>query len=210
MGATTFTITTEGYNIKEEFDKLVEEAVDNYGENPYNGTISTTKLARELKLPLELEIALEDNHFEDVEKYEDFMFPNKRETTYSKKIKHYSGFTPKWISQKEEVSRKKGVRTLPLFALALESNDSSGRIPSYFTRTVRYPTLTEAKKKAKELALARGENVVVKQIRSNREMLTVGIMNLESDGKEYAKGKVSKSKVYLPVYEINFFVFASI
>ena len=44
MGAHNFLTFGCGDTAKEAFDKLVEEAVYEYGHSPYNGTISTTRL----------------------------------------------------------------------------------------------------------------------------------------------------------------------
>jgi hypothetical protein len=42
MGATDFFTTASGKNIKEAYSKAVEYAIDEYGNDSYNGTISTT------------------------------------------------------------------------------------------------------------------------------------------------------------------------
>lgn len=44
MGAVNFYLTECGKNEREAFDKLVTEATLQYGEDEYNGTISTTEL----------------------------------------------------------------------------------------------------------------------------------------------------------------------
>lgn len=41
MGASSFTVKGRGETAKEVFNDLVEEAISEYGHDPYNGTIST-------------------------------------------------------------------------------------------------------------------------------------------------------------------------
>jgi hypothetical protein len=43
MGATQFIDTTRAYSMGEAYDQLVEDAVNEYGHDSYNGTISTTQ-----------------------------------------------------------------------------------------------------------------------------------------------------------------------
>ena len=42
MGSTTFYHKRTAPNMKEAYNQLVEDAIDEYGNDPYNGTISTT------------------------------------------------------------------------------------------------------------------------------------------------------------------------
>jgi len=42
MGSTTFYHKKTAPNMKEAYNQLVEDAIDEYGNDPYNGTISTT------------------------------------------------------------------------------------------------------------------------------------------------------------------------
>lgn len=42
MGATEFFIKGRGRTIKEAYEQAIEDAIDEYGNDPYNGTISTT------------------------------------------------------------------------------------------------------------------------------------------------------------------------
>lgn len=44
MGAISFYVTGEGKNEREAFEKLVDQAIADYGADAYNGTISTTEL----------------------------------------------------------------------------------------------------------------------------------------------------------------------
>ena len=46
MGACNFIEFGEGRNVREAYATLVEEAVFEYGHDPYNGTISTCTLSR--------------------------------------------------------------------------------------------------------------------------------------------------------------------
>lgn len=45
MGAVNFINFETGKTAREAFDKLVAKAEKRYGDNPYNGTISTTSLS---------------------------------------------------------------------------------------------------------------------------------------------------------------------
>lgn len=42
MGGVNFRLTMSGFSVRQAFDTAVEEAIDEEGNNPYNGTISTT------------------------------------------------------------------------------------------------------------------------------------------------------------------------
>ena len=46
MGATNFDHVVSGYNVREVFDDLVEDAIFENGNDSYNGTISTCSLGR--------------------------------------------------------------------------------------------------------------------------------------------------------------------
>jgi hypothetical protein len=46
MGACGFCEHIEGYNAGECFDRLVSDAISEYGNDPYNGTISTCSMGR--------------------------------------------------------------------------------------------------------------------------------------------------------------------
>jgi hypothetical protein len=48
MGATTFQFKTRGYTLLEAYDSAVEDAIDEYGNDNYNGTISTTRGVRDV------------------------------------------------------------------------------------------------------------------------------------------------------------------
>jgi hypothetical protein len=42
MGASTFTMYARGKNLSDAYDRAVENATREYGDDPYNGTVSTT------------------------------------------------------------------------------------------------------------------------------------------------------------------------
>lgn len=46
MGAEWFCNRASGKNAREAFDKLCEIAIHNYGNDPYNGTISTCSMGK--------------------------------------------------------------------------------------------------------------------------------------------------------------------
>lgn len=201
MGAELYEMTATGKNVKEVFDSLVDEAIYHYGHDSYNGQISTTSLSHEIELTKDVEKLMKKG-FESDEYFNKF-FPEKRYTPYVKKVSHYKSYTPKWVNDKETVTRKKGVRNEQRFAVIPESEIHKRYYPTTFK------TISEAKRDAKKLALRRGENIVIKQFRSNSEMFQLGVMRLETDGKEYKSKRSAKTKVYLPEYEFTFFVCAA-
>lgn len=203
MGATLFTITEYGRDVEKIFKELVDEAIRMYGNSPYNGTISTTSLGYEIHLDDKLEKAILNGDWETLEKNEQKFFTQKWYTNYSKIKSHYNAFVPKWIEDREFVPRKKGVRNLTKFSVIPESQLNKNL---YFTK---YSTISEAKRVAKQTALDRGENVYIVQHRSNGETFKLGLFKLETDGKKYKSARKSKSRVYLPVYRIDFYVYAA-
>lgn len=203
MGATLFTMTEYGRDVEKVFKKLVDEAIHMYGNSPYNGTISTTSLGYEIHLDDKLEKAILNGDWETLEKNEQEFFTQKWYTNYSKIKSHYNAFVPKWINDKENVTRKKGVRNLAKFSVIPESQLNKNL---YLTK---YSTISEAKRVAKQTALDRGENVYIVQHRSNGETFKLGLFKLETDGKKYKSARKSKSRVYLPVYRIDFYVYAA-
>lgn len=207
MGAALFNITATGTDVNEVFDSLVEEAIHYYGHSPYNGSISTTSLGREITPTDKLKKALKEGDWNLLDEYENVLYPEKRFTNYIKTISHYEGFSPKWVSDKETVARKKGVRNITKYSIIKESKAHQANRASHWLYP--YDTLTEAKREAKKLALDEGESVTIKQHRSNGEIFTIGHMELESDGKKHKTKRTAKTKVYLPVYEFEFFVCAA-
>lgn len=203
MGATLFTMTKFGTDVEKIFKELVDEAIRLYGHSPYNGTISTTSLGYEIDLDDKLEKAILNGDWETLAKNEQKFFTQKRYTNYSKIKSYYNAFVPKWVNDKETVTRKKGVRNIAKFSVVPESQPKKGL---YFRR---YSTISEAKRVAKQTALDRGENVYIVQHRSNGETFKLGLFKLETDGKKYKSARKSKSRVYLPVYRIDFYVYAA-
>ena len=209
MGAELFTMTAKGNDVKEVFDNLVEEALRLYGSNPYNGTISTTSLANEIRLPKEVqkskdkkkainELLMEDQYFG---------FIHKWETRYADLgVSHYESYVPKWVADTHKPKIERGVRTERKFSVVKKQNNT--RTKTYLARN-KFPNVTEAKKYAKEQALKTGEEFTIMQHRSNEEMFQVGHMNLIADGKTYKTPRKLKTKVVKPVNEFIFFVYAA-
>lgn len=200
MGATLYIEEAMGTNVKELFNQLVEEAKNNYGDNSYNGSISTTKLGRKVNF------SNEENE-KDIYQSSKF-FPEKRQTNYSETgIDHYKAFTPKWVKEEVSPKKEKGVRQVQKFSVML-TKYASKQTKRYMAEN-SFDTLTEAKQKAKEMALIFEQDVTIKKHRSNGEMFEIGKFELISDGKKYKSSRKSKSKVYKPVKKYMFFVFAA-
>lgn len=209
MGAELFTMSAKGNDVKEVFDNLVEESLFMYGNNPYNGTISTTSLANEIRLPKEVqkskdkkkalgEVLMEDQYFGFVRKWE---------THYADLgAVHYESYVPKWVTDTRKPKIERGVRTERKFSVVKKQNNT--RTKTYQARN-KFPNITEAKKYAKEQALKTGEEFTIMQHRSNDEMFQVGHMNLIADGKTYKTPRKLKTKVVKPVNEFIFFVYAA-
>lgn len=210
MGATTYTIKAKGANVKEVFNSLVDDAVYEYGHDSYNGSISTTSLSKEIKLPQE--ILKGKNKYKKIYEYfdknEDKLFPSKWETTYAVLgVNHYEAFAPEWVENEDIPERENGVKTIAKFSIMLEE-EAYMKTRAYQAHN-KYETLGEAKREAKAMALKFGQNVTIKKHRSNGEMFQLGHMNLISDGKEYKSARTAKTKIYKPIYEFMFFVYAS-
>lgn len=213
MGATTFTITAQGNNVKEVFNELVEEALNMYGHDPYNGTISTTSLANEVHLPKKVQNAKNKNKAinELLMDDEDFGFIHKWETRYADLgVAHYESYVPKWITDTRKPKIEKGVKTEKKFSVVKKQNNSYNTITKSYQARNEFPNITEAKKYAKEQALKTGEEFTIMQHRSNREMFQVGHMSLIADGKTYKTPCRLKTKVVKPVNEFIFFVYAAL
>ena len=209
MGAELFTMTEKGNDVKEVFNNLVEEALYMYGNDPYNGTISTTSLANEVRLPKEVQNSKNKNKAinELLMKDENFGFIHKWETRYADLgVSHYESYVPKWVADARKPKIKRGVRTERKFSVVKKQNNT--RTKSYQARN-DFPNVTEAKKYAKEQALKTGEEFTIMQHRSNDEMFQVGHMNLIADGKTYKTPRKLKTKVVKPVNEFIFFVYAA-
>lgn len=198
MGGTTLIMIEKGHDVNELFDSLVDEAIYHDGHSEYNGTISTTSLGHEIK-DEKLKKALKNDNWKVIEEYDNILFREKRKTNYALILDHYKAFTPKWVKKQSEVKRQKGVQTLQQFTFKIKGKET------YKT----YSTLTECKKHAKAAALYYGVNIEILQKRSNKERIVVGEFVLETDGKEYKSKRESKTKVYLPINEVHFFVYAS-
>lgn len=210
MGATTFTIKAKGNNVRQVFNDLVEDAIMRYGHDSYNGTISTTSLADKVYIPENLLKGKNKdkkiNNYID-ENYED-IFYDKYETRYADLgVDHYKSYSAEWQNYEYTPKREKGVRTLTKFSL-VEKDGERFKTKTYQSLKV-YDTLAEAKRGAKEMALRKGEAITIKKHRSNGEMFTLGHIDLVSDGKKYKSARTAKTKIYKPIYEFMFFVYAA-
>lgn len=204
MGGTTFEVVEYGTNVKEVFNSLYDNAKWEYGTDPYNGTISTTSLGREIIPNDKLKKALKKRDWKTLEEFDNELYPEKRVTRYIKELAHYEAYSTKWVDLKETVSRQKGVQTLKRFVV-ISASQVNNR-PFYLNT---YDTLSEAKRVAKEKSLQNEEKVYVFQMRSDKSKVKIGAFDLQSDGKKYKSKRISKTKVYLPTYKFTFFVFAA-
>lgn len=208
MGATTYTITAQGNNVREVFNELVEEALHMYGHDPYSGEISTTSLSTKLNLPKEVQNA--KNKKKAMDKFlmddEDFGFVSKWETRYvDLGPVRYESYVPQWVADTHKPKIEKGVKTEKKFSVVrsqkiVETRSQAGN---------EFQTITEAKKYAKEQALKTGEDFTIMQHRSNGRIFQVGHMKLIADGKSYKTPRKLKNKVVKPVNEYIFFVYAA-
>lgn len=199
MGAVTFELETKGNNVEELFEQLQKEAIYEYGNNPYNGTISTTSLANEIKLTDDIKKLFKKKDYDELDR---IFYPEKWYTQYTKEIDYFKRYAPKWVNDIETVKRQKGVTTLKEYGL--KSNVYLG-VHSY----KRYNTITEAKQNARKLSIELGENIEIVQHRSNGDTFRLGEMELQTDGKEFKTKRTVKSAVYLPTYTIRFYVYAA-
>lgn len=212
MGATTFVQDERGTNVNEVFEMLVNDAKSMYGEDPYNGTISTTSLGREIHLPNEVLSAKDKDKAinEFLSKNSDFGFTNKWETRYANLgVVHYEAFTPKWEQDEIKPERKKGVRTESKFSVVPRSDRKTRPFTKAYQANNKFETLAEAKNFAKKRSLETGKEMTITKHRSNGEMFQLGHMKLVSDGKTYKKSKKLKTKTFKPVYDFLFFVYAA-
>lgn len=208
MGATTYTITAQGNNVREVFNELVEEALHMYGHDSYNGTISTTTLSNKLNLPKEVQNA--KNKKKAMNKFlmndGDFGFVSKWETRYvNLGPVHYESYVPQWVADAHKPKIEKGVKTEKKFSVVRSQNIVATRSQA----GNEFQTITEAKKYAKEQALKTGEDFTIMQHRSNGRIFQVGHMNLIADGKTYKTPCKLKTKFVKPVNEYIFFVYAA-
>lgn len=199
MGAVTFELETIGNDVNEEFNNLVEEAIHGYGNNPYNGTISTTSLGSEIELTNEIKKLFKN---EDYDKLYRIFYPEKRYTQYTKETDHFKRYVPKWEDNREVVRRKKGVRTIKQYSL---------KPKKYLGPRIhkRYDSIGEAKRAAKKLSIEYGTSIEIVQHRSNGDTFRLGEMSLQTDGKKFRTQRTVKSAVYLPVYKFTFYVCAA-
>ena len=210
MGATTYTIIGKGTNVREVFNSLVDDSICYHGIDPYNGQISTTTLGREVKLPEDILQAKDRNNkiYDYVDDNDRRMYPTKRKSNYANLgVHHYRAFTPEWEDDEEVVKRQNGVRTIDRFSVVAKKDANRKTRTSQANDS--FLTLRDAKREAKEMALKYGESMTIKKHRTNGDMFTLGHMNLVSDGKEYKTARKAKNKLYKPIYEFMFFVFAS-
>lgn len=199
MGATLFMQSAKGTDVNKVFDYLSDAATSEYGYDPYNGTISTTSLGREYKIPEQFKT--KKAKLAHLDKNFDNLFTEKRVSRYANLgILYYNAFSPQWEANKETFAKKKGVTMKQVFGVVNKET-----LNIYGT----YNSLGDAKKEAKELCLKYGKEYIIVQYRSNREYVRLGYMNLVADKKEYKSARQSKTKIYKPIYEFVFFVYAA-
>jgi hypothetical protein len=108
MGACRFSKFYIGKKSPQEaFDELCNEAISEYGNNPYNGTISTTDLVKVVELPTRVSPQkFLENNAENVDKWCCWCVELKR--SYLQKAK----------KQYPILKGKKGIRAYIFFGLA--------------------------------------------------------------------------------------------
>lgn len=199
MGASLFVQSAKGADVNEVFDYLSQAATAEYGYDPYNGTISTTRLGREYKIPEQFKT--KKAKLAHLDKNFDNLFPEKWVSRYSNLgVLYYNAFSPKWEENRETFGKKKGVTMKQRFGVINKKT-----LNMYST----YNTLGDAKKEAKQLCLKYGKEYIIVQYRSNGEYVRLGYMDLIPDKKEYKSARQSKTKIYKPIYEFIFFVYAA-
>lgn len=204
MGATTYITTGQGAKVENVFNGLVKDALFEYGHDSYNGTISTTSLGANItnKIPanvLKNKKAL--NNFLDNDENYQLLFPKKWETTYiDLGIDHYKAYSTTWFADKETPQRKKGVTTKQEFSYGIKNTSHNSRT---------FGTLSEAKNDAKNYMKIMKQRITLFQHRSDGSKFQIGYFDLTTDGKKYKTARQSKTKIYMPVNEYIFFVYAA-
>lgn len=199
MGAVLFELEVKGNDVGKEFEQLQREAIYEYGNDPYNGTISTTSLDKEIRLTDSIKEMFKKKNYDELDR---IFYPEKRCTQYTKEVDHFKRYAPKWENGRETVKRQKGVTTIKKYGL---KSDIYLGGHSY----KKYNTITEAKKAAKQLSIELGADITIVQYRSNGDTFSLGKMELQTDGKEFRTKRTVKSAVYLPTYKIKFYVYAA-
>jgi hypothetical protein len=204
MGATVYNIEIKTNDLKKTFNELVEKAILHYGDDPYNGTISTTSLGANITEEIPANILKNEKKLRDfINDIENdaIIYPRKWETAYiDLGIDHYKAFTPTWKADKETPKRQKGVKTVQKYSYGVKNSRNHSR---------QYNNLTEAKRDAKEYTKLMKKDITVYQHRSNGEKFKLGEMQLITDGKEYKSARKTKTKTYLPIRKYILFVYAA-
>ena len=198
MGGTTIIEVATGRCVVEEFNRLVEQAIFMKGHSPYNGTISTTTLKKEIILSekenAELLKALKSNH--GLDKFDSILYSDKRETNYIKEFLFYRQYKPVFI---QLIGNQRNVKG---YAIRIK-NGSEGSYLNFNN------TLAEAKTIAREHAIQFGEpyEILVKNKDDVVERYA-DVLLRETDKTSQIKEK-KKNSVYLPNYKFYFFCFVS-
>jgi hypothetical protein len=128
MGATTFYHKTTAPSMKEGYNDLIEDAINEYGNDPYNGTISTTSSFRDVTAKFK---DSKKSLREYVENSYDFMGKRdcwciciKEPKTNSNKIKSQVELNPQigkrvWETKYEVYSNERLIGSHPLQAGAI-------------------------------------------------------------------------------------------
>ena len=197
------------HNVKETFNDLVRDVIWEKGNNVLNGEISTTSLDSEILIPKVI-TKNKKLFLEWVEENHDLVYPIHRRTQYSKLEKlHYQAFTVEWSDNKKRPMREVGVTNKKRYSLVLKTEEDLVNQEDALERGFTYDTLTEAKIEAKKIALATGEEVTIKQHRSDGALFNLGHILLTTDGKAYKSERRAKNKIYKPIYKVAFFIYAT-
>lgn len=195
MGGTTLIKTATGRCVKEEFNRLVEEAIFMYGNSPYNGSISTTSLNKEIKSE-SAEILKELKSSYDLEKYDSILYSDKRETNYIKELIFYRQYKPAFV---QLIANQKNVK-----GYAIRMKDGSEGRHLKFNNT-----LAEAKTIAKEQAIELGKEFEIFVKNKSDVIQKYADVLLEETDKTSKSKLVKKNTVYLPNYKFYFFCYVS-
>ena len=196
MGENLYCTEIESRDIRLVFNQLVDNARYSYGDDPYNGTISTTSLARIIYYSDKYgkRIASKFNK-EPKEKF----YPNKWETNaVNLGLVGYQPYSTSYSRLGYHISHAKGERWVNNYVIVRQDNSDL---------VYRgYITLSGAKRDAKEYALKHGIELFIEQQRSTGDYVRVAAMNLEANGKLVHTQRSSKTKAYLPIYHYVLFV----
>jgi len=112
MGACNFSITTYGKNVNDAYERAVKDSIKYCGDDPYNGTISTTSGVRlkkdHPKYGTKAYYEWEEKRLDDL---------NKRGVCEAVEL---TGVTAKRMKESFGVKGKKGIKIFYMFGWAAE------------------------------------------------------------------------------------------